>query len=174
MQSTAHPTSPATTSPAMQELPALHSVIRDRLLSYESFASLDAALQRSIVLTFYPVVIGAIRKAGEKPIVNDLSTSLAIDAMTIRLYDSFGGAIHQVNADNAFIILARCVEETKKRFSVKLNEENDATIRPNCDKRCLKCRQKQVHFHAVQTRASDEASTIFYECLLCGKKWSGD
>lgn len=36
---------------------------------------------------------------------------------------------------------------------------------------CGSCKEKNVSWTARQTRSADEGSTIFCECLSCGKKW---
>jgi len=37
--------------------------------------------------------------------------------------------------------------------------------------KCPKCGSDQVVYWTMQTRASDEAETIFYRCLKCGYTW---
>lgn len=36
---------------------------------------------------------------------------------------------------------------------------------------CDKCGNKKAYYWMVQTRASDEAETKFYECTKCGHRW---
>ena len=36
---------------------------------------------------------------------------------------------------------------------------------------CPKCGHKEAYFWTSQTRSGDEASTLFMNCLVCGKKW---
>jgi transcription elongation factor S-II len=36
---------------------------------------------------------------------------------------------------------------------------------------CSRCKGKKVSYYELQTRSGDEASTIFMNCLICGKKW---
>ena len=36
---------------------------------------------------------------------------------------------------------------------------------------CPKCKSDNVYEKAIQTKSSDEISTIFMECLSCGYKW---
>ena len=36
---------------------------------------------------------------------------------------------------------------------------------------CRKCKSKKCTFMGVQTRSSDEATTIFVTCLDCGNRW---
>lgn len=47
-------------------------------------------------------------------------------------------------------------------------------IQPNCFDTCQnpRCRKKAVYFVSVQTRSGDEATTLMYECLACGTKWT--
>lgn len=36
---------------------------------------------------------------------------------------------------------------------------------------CSRCKGKKVSYYELQTRSGDEASTLFMNCLICGKKW---
>ena len=36
---------------------------------------------------------------------------------------------------------------------------------------CMRCKSKKVSYYELQTRSGDEASTLFMNCLICGKKW---
>ena len=36
---------------------------------------------------------------------------------------------------------------------------------------CPKCGSEEVVYWTMQTRASDEAETVFYRCLKCGYTW---
>lgn len=36
---------------------------------------------------------------------------------------------------------------------------------------CGKCKKKECTFYELQTRAGDEASTIFIRCINCGNSW---
>ncbi len=37
--------------------------------------------------------------------------------------------------------------------------------------KCPKCGSEEVVYWVMQTRASDEAETLFYRCLKCGYTW---
>lgn len=37
--------------------------------------------------------------------------------------------------------------------------------------KCGKCKKKECTFYELQTRAGDEASTIFVRCINCGNSW---
>ena len=37
--------------------------------------------------------------------------------------------------------------------------------------KCSRCKSKKVSYYELQTRSGDEASTLFMNCLICGKKW---
>jgi DNA-directed RNA polymerase subunit M/transcription elongation factor TFIIS len=37
--------------------------------------------------------------------------------------------------------------------------------------RCSKCTKRQCTYYELQTRSSDESSTIFIRCINCGHKW---
>jgi DNA-directed RNA polymerase subunit M/transcription elongation factor TFIIS len=36
---------------------------------------------------------------------------------------------------------------------------------------CSRCKSRKVSYYELQTRSGDEASTLFMNCLICGKKW---
>jgi DNA-directed RNA polymerase subunit M/transcription elongation factor TFIIS len=36
---------------------------------------------------------------------------------------------------------------------------------------CSRCKGKKVSYYELQTRSGDEATTLFMNCLICGKKW---
>jgi DNA-directed RNA polymerase subunit M/transcription elongation factor TFIIS len=36
---------------------------------------------------------------------------------------------------------------------------------------CSRCKGRKVSYYELQTRSGDEASTLFMNCLICGKKW---
>jgi len=36
---------------------------------------------------------------------------------------------------------------------------------------CMRCKSRKVSYYELQTRSGDEASTLFMNCLICGKKW---
>ena len=36
---------------------------------------------------------------------------------------------------------------------------------------CSRCKGRKVSYYELQTRSGDEASTLFMNCLTCGKKW---
>ena len=37
--------------------------------------------------------------------------------------------------------------------------------------KCPKCGNDEAHYFVYQTRAADEAPTIFYKCTRCGYRW---
>jgi DNA-directed RNA polymerase subunit M/transcription elongation factor TFIIS len=60
------------------------------------------------------------------------------------------------------------VEKNKLRFKaayeIKLVAMSDMIT-------CMRCKGKKVSYYELQTRSGDEASTLFMNCLICGKKW---
>lgn len=47
----------------------------------------------------------------------------------------------------------------------------DARVKNTVGIYCKKCGSDNVFSESRQTRAADEATTIFYTCLNCGNKW---
>ena len=60
------------------------------------------------------------------------------------------------------------VEKNQRRFKaayeIKLVAMSDMIT-------CMRCKSKKVSYYELQTRSGDEASTLFMNCLICGKKW---
>ena len=60
------------------------------------------------------------------------------------------------------------IEKNQRRFKaayeIKLVAMSDMIT-------CTRCKGKKVSYYELQTRSGDEASTLFMNCLICGKKW---
>ena len=60
------------------------------------------------------------------------------------------------------------IEKNQRRFKaayeIKLVAMSDMIT-------CMRCKSKKVSYYELQTRSGDEASTLFMNCLICGKKW---
>ena len=60
------------------------------------------------------------------------------------------------------------IEKNQRRFKaayeIKLVAMSDMIT-------CSRCKSKKVSYYELQTRSGDEASTLFMNCLICGKKW---
>jgi len=52
----------------------------------------------------------------------------------------------------------------KNKFEVNIEAATDTFT-------CRKCRSKKCTYAALQTRSSDEATTLFVTCLECGQRW---
>lgn len=52
----------------------------------------------------------------------------------------------------------------KNKFEVNIEAATDTFT-------CRKCRSKKCTYAALQTRSSDEATTLFVTCLDCGQRW---
>ena len=52
----------------------------------------------------------------------------------------------------------------KAAYEVKLVAMSDMIT-------CMRCKSRKVSYYELQTRSGDEASTLFMNCLICGKKW---
>ncbi len=50
-------------------------------------------------------------------------------------------------------------------------EEKKVEPLPEVDIECPKCRNKKAYYWTIQTRAGDEAETIFYKCSKCEHSW---
>ena len=52
----------------------------------------------------------------------------------------------------------------KSKFEVNMEAATDTFT-------CKKCKSKKCSFYLLQTRSSDEATTVFVTCLSCGFRW---
>lgn len=63
-----------------------------------------------------------------------------------------------------------------KKLRQEFNEKETVleTFKPkfSTEFKCGKCKQKKTTHYSVQTRSSDEPSTIFVECVNCGNRWT--
>ncbi|AAR39225.1 NEQ377 [Nanoarchaeum equitans Kin4-M] len=63
-------------------------------------------------------------------------------------------------------------EEVKKKEELGKGIAEKETIYSKAKGvKCPKCSSEEVVYFTLQTRASDEAETIFYKCLKCGYTW---
>jgi len=61
---------------------------------------------------------------------------------------------------------------TKKDVVIVMEEGKDLEQYPiDKDVKCPECGKKGAHWFMRQTRAADEAPTIFYCCVHCKNKW---
>lgn len=56
-------------------------------------------------------------------------------------------------------------------ISAFIQDTIDARVKNTVGIYCKKCGSDNVFSESRQTRAADEATTIFYTCLNCGNKW---
>jgi transcription factor S len=64
------------------------------------------------------------------------------------------------------------VKEEIKRKGVELEViDKDIDVNPEIEIECPKCEYKKAKFWTLQTRASDESETRFFECMKCNHRW---
>jgi hypothetical protein len=61
-------------------------------------------------------------------------------------------------------------EAAKKELRRSEYNPDPATI-PDGAFKCSKCGSKKTTYYEMQTRASDEPTTLFIQCLMCRKRW---
>ena len=62
--------------------------------------------------------------------------------------------------------------ENKKEQVIVLDDDNEMKQYPiDKDVKCPECGKKGAYWFMRQTRAADEAPTIFYSCIHCKHKW---
>jgi DNA-directed RNA polymerase subunit M len=68
---------------------------------------------------------------------------------------------------------ALIVAEQKKQEQIAVIGEREEKIKtmPTAKVECPKCSNREAYWWMVQTRGSDESSTQFFRCTLCGYTW---
>jgi DNA-directed RNA polymerase subunit M/transcription elongation factor TFIIS len=56
------------------------------------------------------------------------------------------------------------IKRDESKFEKKISASTDMFT-------CKKCKSKKCSYYEQQTRSCDEATTIFVQCLNCGKQW---
>ncbi|MAG52998.1 MAG: transcription factor S [Nanoarchaeota archaeon] len=81
------------------------------------------------------------------------------------------------------LVCSSCGKSAKTKGSVIIKEElkttgkglevvdKDLDINPEIEAECPKCEHKKAKFWTLQTRASDEPETRFFECIKCRHRW---
>ncbi len=67
------------------------------------------------------------------------------------------------------MVLREKVELTKAEKIQVISQKVETLPKVKAD--CKKCGNKKAYYWLMQTRASDEAETKFYECTKCGFRW---
>lgn len=67
-----------------------------------------------------------------------------------------------------FLIRERGVLEIKDKIEVM--DKKIETL-PKTEEECPKCDNREAYYWLVQTRAGDEAETMFFRCTKCGHTW---
>lgn len=62
----------------------------------------------------------------------------------------------------------KIVEKNQLRFKVAYEVKQVAMTDQI---QCSRCKSRKISYYELQTRAGDEAMTVFFSCLLCSKKW---
>lgn len=80
--------------------------------------------------------------------------------------------IGKFGRSDADLLIAKMPRDQDSILALQAVPDKALKLEPNCDRKCRKCDKQRVFFHDVQTRSSDEASTIFYLCLECDHVWT--
>lgn len=80
-------------------------------------------------------------------------------------------------------VCGSCGKSSKTKGNVVVKEEivnnneklevvdKDYDVNPEVEEECPKCSNKKAKFWTLQTRASDESETRFFECKKCSHRW---
>jgi len=60
--------------------------------------------------------------------------------------------------------IERKIKRDSSKFTVNIEASTDMFT-------CKRCKSKRTTFYEMQTRSADEATTIFIQCIDCGKNW---
>lgn len=64
------------------------------------------------------------------------------------------------------------IEDVSSNHAKKLEIiDRDVETDPKTETECPKCGHKLAYYWLVQTRAADEAETMFFKCVKCKHKW---
>jgi DNA-directed RNA polymerase subunit M len=81
------------------------------------------------------------------------------------------------------LVCGSCGKGSKSKANVVVKEEvtdkgsklevvdKDLDVNPEIEADCPKCEHKKAKFWTLQTRASDEAETRFFQCVKCQHRW---
>lgn len=61
-------------------------------------------------------------------------------------------------------------EKLDKKDTIEVIDKKVDTL-PKVDEECPECGNKKAFYWTLQTRASDEAQTRFFECVKCKHRW---
>ena len=62
-------------------------------------------------------------------------------------------------------------EKVKGEKEIEVMDEKTLKTSPKVKEECKKCGNTTAYYWLVQTRASDEAETKFFECTKCRHRW---
>tara|TARA_Y100000310_G_scaffold222112_1_gene223763 strand:+ start:241 stop:549 length:309 start_codon:yes stop_codon:yes gene_type:complete len=62
-------------------------------------------------------------------------------------------------------------EKIEKQGVIEVMDEKSLKTNPKVKEDCKKCGNGWSYYWLVQTRASDEAETKFFECTKCKHRW---
>ncbi len=95
---------------------------------------------------------------------------------------SCGGLLLPTKGKKKFVC-GSCGKSSKVKGSVVVKEailddderlevvDKDIDVNPEVEEECPKCGSKKAKFWTLQTRASDESETRFFECKKCNHRW---
>lgn len=68
-------------------------------------------------------------------------------------------------------VITSRVKHTERERTIVLEEEMPKGVQTLKGVVCPSCKNEEVYFWMMQTRAADEPPTRFYRCTKCGKTW---
>lgn len=154
----------------------LQDVIQERLDADSDFHALPPTTVSEIVKAILWHTQTDLCKTGWQASWISLTEAFAADQTTLFDMNLLRSGIclsKTIPDERIFIELSQLRDKRCEEISDKAKNNRDAEPEPNWPVPCHHCKQKKVFHFSVQTRSADEASTLFFKCLNCGKEWKG-
>lgn len=96
--------------------------------------------------------------------LNDASLLAQLESGIIKAQDIAFMTHQELRPDHWEKMIQDKIKRDKSKYETTIQASTDTFT-------CRKCRSKNCTFTSVQVRAADESSTLYINCLNCGKNW---
>lgn len=147
----------------------IEAIARERVTAHPSFGSLEERVVNEIVSAVTIRVQNVLLREGWNMSSFTATDAITADLAVLRSLDLLRSS--KIIPGDVSIELER--QRKRERQDILSEQPEEDKPVPNCSFSCSKCHKKTVFHWTVQTRSSDEPSTVFYVCLSCGNKSKG-
>lgn len=128
--------------------------------------SLKEAERRKIVKKWDNEFFVQIYLSHLRSILNNLTEKLINDVKggTIQSHTIAFMTHQELDHDRWATLIDAKSKRDKNKFEVNMAAATDTFT-------CRKCKGNQCTYYLQQVRSADEATTIFIQCITCGKRW---